>query len=263
MNIGIDIDKLKIDLFDFVSIFGAKTDSPYFKVKITINEILDNTDYIVTIDSDDFVFNSGIGATQEGIIAGLISEIESGATGITINDYVSFFEIQYNGNTNGFTLSVSNELSFLPQAIVFWLNQNAPSLPDPKFGITFLSGIDQIGTDNKFYNTDDNSFKVDGLRSFILTVQSFGNNSFQYLFKLKNYLNLDSSEIFLDGCGLAVANNPNILNITTMMETTYEERYTMDIEFYIKSSLTEDISDIYKIRSSYDIDNISGNLDIN
>lgn len=45
----------------------------------------DNTDYIITIDNDDYTYTSGVGATRESIIAGIANMINAEAIPITAN----------------------------------------------------------------------------------------------------------------------------------------------------------------------------------
>lgn len=51
-----------------------------------VDVVIDSTDYTCTINGNEFLYNSGIGATTLSIVAGLVAAIQSGSELITIID---------------------------------------------------------------------------------------------------------------------------------------------------------------------------------
>lgn len=55
-------------------------------ITCTVDNVLDSTDYTCTINGTEFLFNSGVGATAESIVIGIVSEIEGGSEPIAVVD---------------------------------------------------------------------------------------------------------------------------------------------------------------------------------
>jgi len=68
---------------------------------------------------------------------------------------------------------------------IIWANQSAPQPSPPYLTMNIISGPDEVGTDEVVYDVDSESTKVRGLRTFTLSLNSFGRDSNQYLSDIK------------------------------------------------------------------------------
>jgi len=262
MNTGIDYQALKDNLYDFIARFAANTVSPYIKGNISINTLADSTDYTIILNGNTYTHNSGVGATKHSIIIGLIAAIEIGGEPVSVINLGDNFDIEYDGNTNGFTIIITPNMTFLPLAITFWANQSAPSPADPKFSLNIISGINSIGKNDKSYDNDESEFVSEGLRTFTLSVQSYGDTAMGDMSRLKDRLFLNSSNEYLSSLGMSISNNPSITSIPELLDTTYEERAVMDIMFYLVSRQADGTDSIGTVDVSYQLSDLSGSFEV-
>ena len=55
-------------------------------VTCTVDNVLDSIDYTCEINTTEFLFNSGVGATALSIVAGIVNEINNGAEPVSVID---------------------------------------------------------------------------------------------------------------------------------------------------------------------------------
>lgn len=78
----------------------------------TVDNVLDSTDYTCTINETEFLFNSGVGATAESIVIGIVNEIENGAEPIEVVDNLDgTYTITANYEGSDYTLEVDTNQS--------------------------------------------------------------------------------------------------------------------------------------------------------
>ena len=81
-------------------------------VTCTIDNVLDATDYTCTINSTEFLYNSGVGATALSIVAGIVSEISGGSELITVVDSLDgTYTITSSIKGTNFTIEVDDNQS--------------------------------------------------------------------------------------------------------------------------------------------------------
>jgi len=135
---------------------------------------------------------------------------------------------------------------------VIWANQNAPQ-PDTPYITLNITSINKTGFDDLRY--EDEKFNRCGLRKLNLSVQAYGNDALSALTTLKNSLETFTVEQALkEDTEIGIIESTDINNTTVLLDTVFEQRYSMDISFYIPENV--DISDTSQIDST----KISGTL---
>jgi len=82
-------------------------------ITCTIDNIVDDTDYICTINGTEFLYNSGIGATAESIVVGIVAEI-TGTILIEITDNLDgTYTIISTVKGTSFTIEVDENQSYV------------------------------------------------------------------------------------------------------------------------------------------------------
>lgn len=80
-------------------------------VGISVDTVIDSTDYTVTIDGTPFVFASGVGATAISIAAGLVALIDADASYTATDDLDGTFTVSHATAGTGFAVAVDANMS--------------------------------------------------------------------------------------------------------------------------------------------------------
>jgi len=92
---------------------GKRSANAKQKVTISVPTVADSTEYSITINGNQFDFLSGVGATEENIIDGLIASISAGDEPVDTTDNVINFDIEASVAGEGFSVTSSANLSIL------------------------------------------------------------------------------------------------------------------------------------------------------
>ena len=157
--------------------------------------------------------------------------------------------------------------------VIAWIKQILPSLqviidrpnvqrPTPPYlSIMMVTPIIKVGSrDSISYehdedNPDDTNFSVSGQRRFTLAVRAYGVSTgkaffdaFDNMSKLQDSLEDSVGREELTKAGLAVWNSNDILDVTELLESGYEPRAQLDIEFGIVSNRVVDLGAIETVK---------------
>lgn len=99
---------------------------------ITIDTVVDSTDYIVTIDGTDFTHPSGTGATTASIVAGLVTLIDAGEEHVVATDSSPDLVLT-SSDLDTFIVALNDNMSEETNTTGGNLNENSTYL----FGITY------------------------------------------------------------------------------------------------------------------------------
>lgn len=123
-------------------------------------------------------------------------------------------------------------------------NQNAPTgTMDMQFAtvlITFINptGWDDSRIENEVSPSTNVQESVVGQRHFIASVQFFRGDAYSKACRLRTLLSLSNSIDKLQAVGLGFIRASAAKNLTTVVDTYWEERGQIDLEFYLVAKET-------------------------
>ncbi|MCP4482073.1 MAG: hypothetical protein GY817_04640 [bacterium] len=138
---------------------------------------------------------------------------------------------------------------------VIWSHGNAPAPSLPYITLEVFNGLSKDGTPSMDYDTEAQKFKSRITKKFTLTVQAFGNMALELLEKIQNGADNPLELEKLIKNGISVVRTYEIANINKLINTEYENRYSMDIDFYISD--TNELTGLEPIEKI----EMSGNVD--
>lgn len=99
-----------------------------------------------------------------------------------------------------------------------------------------------------------------GDREFTVSLQTFGENAFQYLDTALSSLARPNAQTALDAGFLAFVDHLTTNDITDALESGHEERAQMDLLFRIASVSTEDVGLIEKVEAASEMKDETGTV---
>ena len=123
-------------------------------------------------------------------------------------------------------------------------NQNAPTgTQDQQFATVLITVINPTGwDDSRLENEAGPSTNVQesvvGQRHFIASVQFFRGDAYSKACKLRTLLSMSSSIDKLQALGLGFVRAAAAKNLTTVVDTYWEERGQVDLEFHLAAKET-------------------------
>lgn len=132
---------------------------------------------------------------------------------------------------------------------IVWRNQSEPLPPRPCVTMKFIDGPRRFGyQDNAQFigGSTGSQFKIGGQRSMTLSVQIFGNSKIHRPMALQLAIDLNSSLSLLtvldqlSSGGIAVLEQGDVLNITALEETEYEERAQFEVTLSVAQNIVDD-----------------------
>jgi hypothetical protein len=123
-------------------------------------------------------------------------------------------------------------------------NQNAPTgTMDMQFATVLITVINPTGwDDSRVENEASPSANVQesavGQRHFIASIQFFRGDAFTKACRLRTLLSLTNSIDKLQAAGLGFVRASAAKNLTTVVDTYWEERGQVDLEFYLVAKET-------------------------
>jgi hypothetical protein len=128
--------------------------------------------------------------------------------------------------------AVLNPTGTLPGAIipVIWFHENMPRPTKPYLAI-HLSTINSKGVDYVGIPNNSGIAEIVGNRDLSLLIQGFGENSMNWMEKLKTSLEKPSIQLILRVANLVFVERLGINCIAEVVDNRFEERNQMDLRF--------------------------------
>jgi len=118
-----------------------------------------------------------------------------------------------------------------------WSNQDGEQPTPPYMTMNIISGPRNVGDDD-FIDSDGNgNFEQRGLRQITLSLQAYGEKSFELLSRVQTLVQLPEIVQKFKAVKYSVSNLPPIVNISNLVEVNWESRHQMDILMYIPSTI--------------------------
>ncbi len=141
-------------------------------------------------------------------------------------------------------------------ATVLWSDQDFPRAGKP-FVTLRLGTQNMLGSFDEVSNPDGAGLAtISGERTMMVTIESYGTTAFDLINSVLNSLSKESvrQSLYNDG-GIAVHRTENILKLTEVVDTNFEQRFSMDVIIGYKHVDTEQVSWIETIEIEGEIDN--------
>lgn len=117
---------------------------------------------------------------------------------------------------------------------VIWLNQNSPR-PDRPYLTLYKSTLLPIGHDFESNVNIGGELRIGGIRQLTLQISHYGNNSMGVLESLMVSLHMDQYKDILVAEGITYLDRLAINDLSTLLDTEFENRAQMDLLFLIGS----------------------------
>ena len=128
--------------------------------------------------------------------------------------------------------------------------------PKPPYVSMSLSGPFKTGSDTLEYNSEDDNYTITGHRQFNISIQSFGIGATQDLTRLLGAIELPESLDQLRSKGISISNVPNVQNITTRLQSKFQERAIIEISIYVCHSIVSNVSQIRTVELYFNPDRL-------
>lgn len=243
--------------------FGTK--ASYQIVNMAVIDAMDEIDYITVINSIAFTYNSGVGATIEDIVIGLVAAINLGSEPV-VAQILSTNEYSITADNVAIDFALAfDDKQIIDGGKVIWEYANSPRPARPYISL-MINTIARFG-DIDFTNIDDDgNRKVLGNAYWTLTINAFGSNdaskidAIDYLETLKLSLKKNSVVNFLYKNYISIVNSLNIVNVTQLRASGYEQHASMDVMLYIVTSSDDNAGVIENVEVTGDILNDDGSV---
>lgn len=140
----------------------------------------------------------------------------------SITDYFFYFDL-------------SSNLKFTPylDGKIILQDLNSPQ-PNPTYlSLKIINGIDSLSSGNNIkYNESSELYEIKDSKEFVISLQAFGKESFDFLSFLVNALKLDEVVDFCRNKGISFASPQGIINVNALINNTFEQRHSLDILCY-------------------------------
>lgn len=125
-----------------------------------------------------------------------------------------------------------------------------PRPPRPYVTLKIISGPEPVYQFDDFrFNSATNKFEICGLRQYSISIQSFGVDAIEALSELQMKLDLpEAIQCFHESdADISIVNKGPVTNISSLLETGFEDRASMDVVFNTTKSVESDPGIIEKI----------------
>lgn len=138
------------------------------------------------------------------------------------------------------------------------IGENRPKPPKPFVTMKLISGPTPVGSDENL-RIDNGKFSLASLRQYTISLQGFGQGSFEALALFQTRLYGESLPLFLrKKLDIAIVDRGSIENISELQNVGFEKRSQLDVIFNIASNIEEDISSIETVDISGKINREDG-----
>lgn len=130
--------------------------------------------------------------------------------------------------------------------------QNVPRPPKPYFGLKFITPAAKFGDDSAQAVPDINGnpttvWNYGGQRKMSVEFNCFGNSheeAYNYMCLWQSALELETVQADLRTAQIAVWLNGNVADLSALLNTGFEGRAQMDVQFGIAANMTADLGEI-------------------
>ena len=129
---------------------------------------------------------------------------------------------------------------------VIFEKENAPRPRTPYISINFITGPIKIGHDEIRHDISDTYNHV-GQRELTASIKSYGTTYLQEMTDLQASLNLRSVHDLFRSKDISFLRAEDISDISTEIETGFENRANLDVTFGLRTNLSEDIGFIESV----------------
>jgi hypothetical protein len=145
---------------------------------------------------------------------------------------------------------------------VIFYRQGKPR-PERFFSIDLMQETDH-GLKDDYLDTDEEGiYNRRGYRTRIVSFESYGSGSLEAMKRLKLSAYFERiQDLLYDQNGISILNTEDILNLTGLLDSTYEERAKLDIEIHYFIEDSEDLGIIESVDVQGDINDIEGIIDL-
>lgn len=132
-----------------------------------------------------------------------------------------------------------------------WAYQNSTQPASPYITLNITSGLRKLSTtDSLIFDGNTSSFNVSGPRTFNLDVNVYGKNAFAIANDLAISLENPKVTDFFRSKNLSVfGSTPNVINITELLDTIYEERAMFELIFNTTYCINTDLNYIETVEA--------------
>jgi hypothetical protein len=134
-----------------------------------------------------------------------------------------------------------------------WDDESGPRPSLPYVSIKIISGPVKEGFDDIRQDADRN-FTVEGHRLFTLSINIWGRDAHEKMSILRDGFERPSACDFFNARRIALVTYSNIINLTGLRETSFEERAQMDVRIRAVSVTKDTVRTIEKIELENQID---------
>lgn len=126
---------------------------------------------------------------------------------------------------------------------------NAPRPPKPYFAMKFLSPAVKKGDDSRSYNGTTNVVNIGGQRKMVVDFDCYGRSheeAYSYMAAWQSALETETVQWNLRAAGIAVWLNGSVLDLSALLNTGFEGRCHMQVDFGVAANVTENLGTIDK-----------------
>lgn len=147
----------------------------------------------------------------------------------------------------------------LKQTFVAWSNANAgttvttimaelytPKPAKPYVTLKFLSN-NELGFGEEVLTNTPGIIDVKGIRDITLSINVYGGDAQTIAENLRTSLRKPTVYEVFRNIGVSLVELGNIISLTTLLETKFEDRTQFDIRFYVASNVTDDVNWIQNV----------------
>ena len=128
-----------------------------------------------------------------------------------------------------------------------WDEPNAPRPKTPYALLGLVSPPVKYGSKDDLRSAGGDDFEITGQRSVAYSVKVLGRDAVSYVTDLQMSLEKPSVQEALRAAGLAVWEEGDVLDISELLETGFEERANMDVVFGISATTEEAVGELKNV----------------
>lgn len=124
---------------------------------------------------------------------------------------------------------------------VVWFNPNAPRARKPYLSLYILN-FSSLGGDYEMPPDDNGMAALIGNRELTLQIQYYGSGGPETLEKLRTNMRSFPVQMRMQQTGISFVGQAMMENTMTLLDSSYEERYTMDLRFRLSNQGVGELS---------------------
>lgn len=124
---------------------------------------------------------------------------------------------------------------------IIWEKDNSDRPLPPYVSLNIIAGPVRLGGEAELRHESGDNFSANWMKTITLSVKSYGNNDLNLLERLQNSLGKPTVLARLRAVGLAIVSEGPIQDISTRLQTGYEERSNMDVIMAFASSVEDKV----------------------